>query len=189
MGNNQIKEVPVYLFTGFLGSGKTGFIQETLEDPGFDEGGNTIILLCEEGEREFETEKFISKKVKIIPVEDEKTITPEYLDEIQKLTKCDRVIVEYNGMWLLDTLYTSLPENWTVYQEMTFFDSQTILTFNNNMRNIVVDKMKSSETVVFKNFRGGMDKMPSHKLVRTINRRSTTIYEYGPNKVEGEESM
>ena len=31
-------EIPVYLFVGFLESGKTKFIQETFEDPNFDSG-------------------------------------------------------------------------------------------------------------------------------------------------------
>ena len=42
------KEMPVYLFTGFLDSGKTTFIQGTLEDPAFNNGEKTLILLCEE---------------------------------------------------------------------------------------------------------------------------------------------
>ena len=33
--SNQAKEVPVFLFTGFLEGGKTKFIQETLEDKRF----------------------------------------------------------------------------------------------------------------------------------------------------------
>ena len=48
----QTREIPVYLFTGFLDAGKTTFIQETLEDPQFNDGQKTLILLCEEGETE-----------------------------------------------------------------------------------------------------------------------------------------
>ena len=44
------KEIPVYLFVGFLESGKTKFIQETFEDPNFDSGDKTLLLICEEGE-------------------------------------------------------------------------------------------------------------------------------------------
>ena len=46
------KEIPVYLFTGFLDSGKTTFIQGSLEDPAFNSGEKTLVLLCEEGEEE-----------------------------------------------------------------------------------------------------------------------------------------
>ena len=38
-------EIPVYLFVGFLESGKTKFIQETFEDPNFDSGDKTLLLV------------------------------------------------------------------------------------------------------------------------------------------------
>ena len=47
------KRIPVYLFVGFLESGKTKFIQETFEDPNFDSGDKTLLLVCEEGEEEY----------------------------------------------------------------------------------------------------------------------------------------
>ena len=47
--NTTPVETPVYLFLGFLESGKTKFIQETLEDQRFDTGENTLLLVMEEG--------------------------------------------------------------------------------------------------------------------------------------------
>jgi len=178
------KEIPVYLFTGFLDSGKTTFIQETLNDPKFNDGEKTLLLVCEEGEVEYNPIKFASSSVKIVTIEDEEDLTIENLEKYVAESKCTKVVVEYNGMWSLDTFYNAMPENWTVYQEMTFADSNTFVTFNQNMRNLVFDKIKSTETIVFKHFRGGMDKMPLHKIVRAINRRCDIVYEYGPNKVE-----
>ena len=84
----------------------------------------------------------------------------------------------------LDQLYNNLPANWTVYQEMTFADVNTFITFNQNMRNLVFDKLKSTETIVFHNSKRDMDKMPLHKLVRTVNRKCDIIYEYGPSQIE-----
>ena len=63
-------EIPVYLFTGFLEAGKTKFIQETLENPEFDTGENTRVIVCEEGVEDFEKDKF---KVR--------NVTFEYIDE------------------------------------------------------------------------------------------------------------
>ena len=40
----------VYLFTGFLESGKSSFIQDTLLEQGFGEDEKTLIIACEEGE-------------------------------------------------------------------------------------------------------------------------------------------
>ena len=38
----------VYLFTGFLESGKSSFIQDTLLEQGFGEDEKTLIIACEE---------------------------------------------------------------------------------------------------------------------------------------------
>ena len=178
------RETPVYLFTGFLDAGKTTFIQETLEDPSFNDGQNTLVLLCEEGEKELSTENFPSNNIEIVSIDEEEQLTEEYLSELQNNMHFERVVIEYNGMWLLDTLYNNMPEGWTVYQEMTFADSRTYISYNANMRNLTVDKMKSTETIVFKHFTKDMDKMEFHKIVRAINRRCDIIYEYGPNNIE-----
>lgn len=179
-----MKEIPVYLFTGFLDSGKTTFIQETLEDPQFNGGEPTLVLLCEEGERELEPLKFASSNVKTVTLKQQASLTEEYLKDLEIKYKFDRIIVEYNGMWLLDDFYANMPENWRVYQEMSFADSRTFLIYNNNMRNLTVDKMKSPEAIIFKNFDNSMDKMDFHKIVRVINRRCQIIYEYDKDHVE-----
>ena len=179
-----IREIPVYLFTGFLDSGKTSFIQETLEDPSFDEGKKTLVLVCEEGEREYDSTKYPSRNYYIETVEDEEDLNPRYLSNLQEEIGFERVIVEYNGMWLSNTLYNNMPEGWVVYQEMNFIDSSTFMVYNSNMRNLVVDKIKSASTIVFKNFTREMDKMPFHKVIRAVNRQGEIIYEYGPNDIE-----
>lgn len=176
---SEMKEMPVYLFTGFLDSGKTTFIQETLEDPNFNGIEKTLVILCEEGEIEFEPEKFANPNVHIVTIDEEEDLTPEFLSRLEKEGGYEKVIVEYNGMWMLDNLYGALPENWTVYQEMSFADARTFLTYNNNMRNLTVDKMKSPEMILFKFFDESMDQMDYHKVVRMINRRCQIIYEYG----------
>ena len=179
-----MREVPVYLFTGFLDAGKTTFIQETLEDPGFNSGEKTVILMCEDGEAALSPIRFASTNVKIIRIEDEGQVTTEYLKELEKEHKPERVIIEYNGMWLLDQLYQKLPENWVVYQEMNFTDARTFMMYNSNMRNLTVDKMKSPEVIVFKHFDSSMDKLEFHKIVRVINRRCQIIYEYARDQIE-----
>lgn len=180
----QKQEIPVYLFTGFLDAGKTTFIQETMEDPAFNDGQRTLLLVCEEGEAEYSPVKFASSNVRTVTVEEEEDLTTDFLEKIQKESRCEKVVVEYNGMWMLDTLYNNMPEGWVVYQEMTFADAETFLMYNDNMRNLTVDKMKSTETIVFKHFTKDMDKMPYHKIVRTINRRCDIIYEYGSDNIE-----
>ena len=56
----ESRQIPVYLFTGFLEAGKTKFIQETLEDKRFNSGERMLLLVCEEGIEEYEPEEFAS---------------------------------------------------------------------------------------------------------------------------------
>ena len=179
-----MKQIPVYMFTGFLEGGKTRFMQETLCDKRFNDGERTLVLMCEEGIEELDPSKFPSKYVYIENIEDLEDITPEYLTKLVKKYQADRVLIEYNGMWLLDLLYSAMPEGWMVYQEFLFADATTFLSYNANMRQLVYDKLKSCELVVFNRFRPDMDKMAFHKIVRGASRRSDIAYEYAGGKVE-----
>ena len=181
--NNQ-REVPVYLFTGFLEAGKTKFIQETLEDKRFCNGERTLLLVCEEGEEEYEPDQFADRSVMIRTLSSPDEMTVENLSRMLIQTGAERVVIEYNGMWLLDLLYSAMPEGWMVYQEFLFADATTFLSYNANMRQLVYDKLKSCELVVFNRFRPDMDKMAFHKIVRGASRRSDIAYEYPGGKVE-----
>ena len=181
---SKTKDVPVYLFTGFLEAGKTKFIQETLEDRRFCNGERTLLLVCEEGEEEYAPDQFADKSVFIRVVESQDQLTGENLSRWLRETKAERVVIEYNGMWMLDLLYSAMPEGWMVYQEFMFADATTFLSYNSNMRQLVYDKLKSCELVVFNRFNGTMDKMDYHKIVRAVSRRCDIAYEYVGGKVE-----
>lgn len=170
-------ELPVYLFTGFLEAGKTKFIQETLEDERFNKGENTLLLLCEEGEEEYHPSTFSGKNVFIERIEKPEDLIAETLSRLVAKHAAERVMVEYNGMWLLDPLYQNLPEEWIVYQEFLFVDARTFLSYNANLRGLVVDKLKSCEMVVFNRATNEIDRLEFHKIVRGVSRRVTIAYE------------
>lgn len=153
----QAPDVPVYLFTGFLEAGKTKFIQETLEDNRFHKGERTLLLLCEDGEEVYEPDKFCAGNVYVRNIDEESDLTRDYLLALQDELHPERVLVEYNGMWMLDSLYGSLPENWAVAQEFLFCDATTFVSYNANMRQLTVDKLKSAELVVLNRFQDSMD--------------------------------
>ncbi len=180
----EMVELPVYLFTGFLEAGKTKFIQETLEDSRFHKGERTLLVLCEEGVEEYAPEQFCAPNVFLRTVEDEADFTAENLSAMQREVNPERILIEYNGMWLLDTLYSNMPEGWIVAQEFLFCDATTFLTYNANMRQLMVDKIKSAELVVLNRYRADMDRMAMHKVIRGISRRCDIAYEYADGKVE-----
>ena len=170
-------ETAVYLFTGFLEAGKTKFIKETMQDPNFNNGERRyLILLCEDGEEELSPEDF-GENVSVVPFPDQANLTPDKLEALRKRNKADIVVIEYNGMWTIDKLYDALPEGWMVYQEIFIADSTTILSYNANMRQLVVDKLTSCEMVVFNRMSAGTEDMPLHRLVRGVSRKANICYE------------
>lgn len=179
--------VGVMLFTGFLESGKTKFIQETLEDKRFNDKEKTLLIVCEEGIEEYEPEKFSGKNVFIEIIENEEDLTSERLQQAYEKSGAERVMVEYNGMWMLDNLYKALPENWGVVQEMMFADAGTFINYNQNMRSLMVDKLQSVEFLVFNRADEKTEMMEFHKIVRGVNRRVNMAYEYADGRVEYDE--
>ena len=174
---------PLYLFTGFLESGKTKFIQETFEDPRFEDGSRTLLLVCEEGVEEYDTSRFAVKDWRIETIESKDDLTAERLLAIEKDYAPEKIIVEYNGMWMLDDLYARLPESWLVYQQMLFFDGSTFDAYNANLRSLVVDKLKGADMTVFNRVPKERDVLDFHKIVRGVSRRSDIAYEYEDGSV------
>ena len=163
--------IPVYAFTGFLESGKTKFIQETLEDPRFNAGERTLLLVFEEGEEEFDFSTYPAQNV-YLEVLDQQTVTEKELRQLAKKHRAQRVVAELNGMHLVGDLYSRFPDEWAVAQEVMFADATTIMAYNANMRNLVMDKLVGGQMVVFNRLEPGADTAELHKLVRAANRRS-----------------
>ena len=172
-----MQQIPGYAFTGFLDSGKTKFIQETLEDERFNAGERTLILLFEEGEEEYDFSTYPHQNV-YLEVLDQQSVTTKQLSALAKKHKADRIVAELNGMQLVGDLYTRFPEDWVVAQEVMFADSTTFMAYNANMRNLVMDKLVGAQMVVFNRLTHGADTMPLHKLVRAANRRIDILYDY-----------
>ena len=167
------KEIPCYLFVGMLESGKTKFIQETMEDPQFDSGDKTLLLICEEGEEEYDSERFAFGGVTVATIEDKAELNREHLQQLAEKSDCGRVIIEYNGMWLVQELYDALPDNWLIYQCLATADGTTIKTYANDnaMRGLLLDKLRGSELLVV-NRAEAVNDDESHQLISRTRCRS-----------------
>ncbi len=170
-------EIPVYAFTGFLESGKTKFIQETLEDLRFNTGERTLLLVFEEGEEEYDFSAFARSAV-YLEVADQQAITTERLLELQNKYRLERVVVELNGMQMVADFYNKMPPDWVVAQEIMFADATTIMSYNTNMRQLTYDKLSGAQMVVFNRMEKGADVMPFHNLARKANRQVDIVYDY-----------
>lgn len=175
------KEVPVYLFFGFLESGKTSFILETMKEGQFKDGKKTVYILCEEGIEEIEEDLLMENKFKTVTIEDESGITEEDFMKIDKAMKPDRVIIEYNGMWDQDTLLEALPENWLVAEGIATVDASTYTDHLNNMKMLMLNQFTYADLILFdrctKEMEESGDLAGFKRTARAKNRRSQVIFE------------
>ena len=130
-----MEEIPVYLFTGFMDSGKTTLIKETLFDNEFGSGAKTLIIQCEDGDIELDEKKLASINAKLVTLDKVEDITREKFHELHQQYLPDQVFIEYNGTWGMDKLLEAkLPKGWVIVQSLATVDSTTFDMYMNNMR-------------------------------------------------------
>lgn len=136
------QDIPVYLFTGFMDSGKTTLVQETLFENNFGDGAKGIIIMCEDGEKEYDEAKLATINFKLVTVEEEADFTPAKLQEIQDAYQPEQVFIEYNGTWGMDKLLEAkMPEGWVIVQSLATVDSTTYDLYMNNMRAMMQEQV------------------------------------------------
>lgn len=173
---------PVYVINGFLESGKTEFITYTLDQPYFQVRGKTLLLLCEEGETEYEETLLKKSRTVVEVVEDEEEFTPANLIELEKKHKPERILIEYNGMWNFKNM--KLPWHWRVEQQITTIDASTFPAYYTNMRSLLAEMLKGSEMIIF-NRCDGIEDLASYKRnVKAINQQAEIIFEDSQGEID-----
>ena len=144
------------------------------------------MLVFEEGEEEYDFSTYPHKNV-YLEVLDQQTVTTKELSALVKKHRPERVVAELNGMQQVGDLYSRFPKDWVLAQEVMFADSTTIMTYNANMRNLVMDKLTGAQMVVFNRLTKGQDIMPFHKLARAASRQIDILYDYTDGSTEFDE--
>ena len=171
-------ETPVYLINGFLESGKTNFIKVTLEDPEFINGDRILLLVCEEGEEEYDEEKFRKKNIFVEYIESREDYNTEKLNELNAEYHPDKIIVELNGVWQMqEVLEMQMPAGWTTVQLITMVDATTFMNYINNMRSLIMEQIKYSDTVIFNRCTKDTRKTDIRRIIKPVNRKAQIIYE------------
>lgn len=177
MMREEIKEIPVYMFLGFLESGKTTFANETLIDRGFTEGEPALLLVCEEGVEEYDVEYLKSKNIFVEYLEEEDVNTDQLLD-LQDKYKPTRVLIEYNGTWKMDKLFgIRVPKGWTVVQVITFVDATTFDVYMANMKSIMMENLATADMIIFNRCDENTRKAEYRRSIKAVNRRAQVIFE------------
>lgn len=174
--------IPVYLINGFLESGKTEFIKYTISQPYFQTRGTTLLILCEEGELEYEEALLKKTRTVIEVIEDEEDFTIEQLMELEKKHKPERIIIEFNGMWNMKEM--KLPIHWSIDQQITMIDASTFPMYYTNMKSMVAEMVRKSEMIIF-NRCDGIKELSNYKRnVKAVNQQAEIIFEDSQGEIE-----
>lgn len=165
----------VYMINGFLESGKTEFITYTLAQPYFQTKGTTLLLLCEEGEVEYNDDLLKKSRTVVELIENEEDFNPNHLLELEKKYKPERVIVEYNGMWNFKNM--KLPWHWKIEQQITTIDGSTFPNYYTNMRSLLAEMVRNSEMIIFNRCDGISDLSSYKRNIKAVNPRADIIFE------------
>lgn len=182
MKKNQPVEKPVYLFAGFLESGKTQFINSILAD-GFAKDDRTVLICCEEGELEYDPK--VLKNVTVVNVEDFDELDRAFFDDLEDKYDPEQVLIEWNGMWPMQKLIEEdLPDNWLLYQVMTIVESATFENYVRNMGQIMMEKIINADMLVFNRCTDELAGQLRSRNLRMVNRRAEMFIEYTDGTVE-----
>ena len=174
--------IPVYLINGFLESGKTEFIKYTISQPYFQTRGTTLLILCEEGELEYEEALLKKTRTVMEVIEDEEDFTIEQLMELEKKHKPERIIIEFNGMWNMKEM--KLPIHWSIDQQITMIDASTFPMYYTNMKSMVAEMVRRSEMIIF-NRCDGIKELSNYKRnVKAVNQQAEIIFEDSQGEIE-----
>lgn len=173
---------PVYVINGFLESGKTEFITFTLGQPYFQIRGKTLLLLCEEGEIEYEEELLKKSRTEVELIEREEDFNPSHLLELEKKHKPERIIIEYNGMWNFKNM--KLPRQWRIEQQITTIDGSTFPMYYTNMRSLLAEMIRNSEMIIFNRCDGIADLNNYKRNIKAVNPSADVIFEDSNGEID-----
>lgn len=166
---------PVYVINGFLESGKTQFITYTIAQPYFQVRGKTLLIVCEEGMEEYDP--VLLKKARVImeTIEEESAFNTQYLLELEKKHKPERIVIEFNGMWNYKNV--KFPWHWTLEQQITMIDASTFPTYYTNMRSLLAEMIRKSELIIFNRCDGIKDLSTYKRNIKVINPDAQIVFE------------
>lgn len=174
---------PVYVINGFLESGKTGFIRFTLAQPYFQIRGKTLLILCEEGEIEYDEALLQRSRTEVERIEEESGFTPEKLTELEKKHKPERILIEWNGMWNYKD--AKLPRNWKVEQQITTIDGSTFPMYYTNMRSLLAEMIRGSEMIIFNRCDTVRDQLNTYKRnIKAVNPKADVVFEDAKGEID-----
>lgn len=179
------REVPIYLITGFLESGKTNFLNFTIQQEYFQIPEKTLLLVCEEGEDEYD-EKVLAKCNTVMEIiEEPEDFTFETLKMLDKKHKPERVIIEFNPLWSVDKFYEmQLPAGWDMAQHIVTVDASCFQIYMNNMKSLFVEMVRGADMVIFNRSSLEQPLANFRRSVKVVNAGADVLFEDEEGEIE-----
>ena len=172
---------PVYMINGFLESGKTEFICYTLAQPYFQIKGKTLLIVCEEGEVEYDASLLSKSRTVMEVIQEEEEFNTSNLVELEKKHRPERIIIEYNGMWNFKNM--KLPWHWNIEQQITTIDASTFSMYFTNMRSLLAEMLRKSEMIIFNRCDDVEDLGLYRRNVKAISPKADIVFEDSQGEV------
>ena len=182
-------EIPIYFFTGFMDSGKTSLIQETIFENGFGEDNERMLIIaCEDGDVEYDVDKLKAANTSIVMIENEEDFTTERLQQLQDEYRPEAVFLEYNGTWDVGNVYEmKLPKDWVIVQSLATVDATTFDMYMQNMRPMMMEQFFKAEVVIFNRCDDNTPKSRFRGSINAVNRPAQIVYERADGTIDDRE--
>ena len=175
------KEIPVFLFNGFLDSGKTTLIKEIIENEPAYHNYNTLIISTEDGEVEYDQEWKDKYKVNVEIILDDEYSDETYFYELYKKYRPNQIVMELNSFVNFNEF--KLPRNFAIYQEITLFDATKFELYYNNLKPMINQMLEYSTLVVFNRCTGDYNLGKFRRNIRSFNQRTEVAFENAEGKL------
>ncbi len=170
-----MKEIPLFILNGFLESGKTSIIKDIIENNENYQNHSTVVIACEQGEVEYDSNWCDTYGVHVEYIEDQAEFTPEFMRNLDSVFRADQYVIEYNSFFDFDS--QEFPKNMVIYQQITMIDSTTFGVMFNNMRKIFQTMVKDSSLVIFNRCDGVKDLAQYRRWIRGLNQQTQIAFE------------
>ena len=169
---------PVFICTGFLDSGKTTLVKETLMEQEWIEDGKTLLILCEEGDEEYTEEYLEEKNMVMVQVDEFEQLNAKFFKECVRNYNPVQVVIEYNGMWSLEELLSlRYPRSWELQGVYSTVNGSTLDMYLKNMRNVIMEQLTESELIVVNRCPKDLNRAGFRRAVKVQNPAAELIFE------------
>ena len=109
-------------------------------------------------------------------VDEQSQLTPELFKKLEKQYRPKQVIIEYNGMWMIEPLYRDgLPANWILYQIMCLVDARSFEMYVKNMGQLMMEKISNADMLIFNHCNEELRAQLRSRNLRMVNRRANKL--------------